>query len=231
MTMRTLRITAAFVCILLANAQTPAISIKNLMQAPLGETSEARMSLLILNVAPGVTVPTHSHTGAVFAYVLDGDIENQIEPEPPQTFHAEGFFHERPMQIHRLLRNSSGTQPAKLLIFQNAGTQAGRKPLLQESLANLTNQEITVASLVAPPGSAAASVHQHLGPVFAYIVSGEIENQVDPDPPKIYRAGDVFYEPPMHAHRLFRNVSQTAPAKLILFQISEKGQPLATGAN
>ena len=53
---------------------------------------------------------------------------------------------------------------------------------------------------------------------------------MDPDPPKIYRAGDVFYEPPMHAHRLFRNRSQTEPAELVIFEVGEKGQPLAISA-
>jgi quercetin dioxygenase-like cupin family protein len=64
-----------------------------------------------------------------------------------------------------------------------------------------------------------------------YVLKGEIESQVDPDQPKVYREGDVFYDPPMHAHRLFRNLSKTEPTELLIFQISEKGKPLAMGAN
>jgi quercetin dioxygenase-like cupin family protein len=212
----------------------PAAAAKTLMQEPLGNISEPKMSLFILNVTPGVTAPSHTHAGAVFAYILEGDIENQVEPDAPKVFHPGGFFHERPMQVHRLLRNLSQTEPARILIFQNTGTlPATIKPLLQEPLSNLTNQEVTVSTLVIPPvpGRAAPTSHQHTGPVFAYILKGEIESQVDPDPPKIYRAGEVFYEPPMHAHRIFRNPSQTEPAELIAFQVSEKGQPLAIRVN
>jgi quercetin dioxygenase-like cupin family protein len=195
------------------------------------------MSLFILNLSPGLTVPTHSHTGAVFAYVLQGDIENQVEPEQPKVYHPGGLFHERPMQVHRLLRNLSQTEPAKILIFQNTGTlPASVKPLIQEPLANITDQQVSVISLVAAPaaadsGAAPPGAHQHPGPVFAYVLKGEVESQIDPDPPKIYRAGDAFYEPPMHAHRLFRNLSKTEPAELIIFEVNKKGQPLVMGVN
>jgi hypothetical protein len=49
------------------------------------------------------------------------------------------------------------------------------------------------------------------------------------DPARIYRVGDVFYEPQMHAHRLLRNASQTEPAELLLFQVFDKGAPTAIG--
>ena len=71
------------------------------------------MSLYILNVAAGRTTPSHSHKGPIFAYVLECDIENQIEPEPPKIFDPGDFFHERAMQVHRLLRNPSETEAAK----------------------------------------------------------------------------------------------------------------------
>lgn len=210
--------------------QTPAPPRKGpriLMQEPLGQLSDPKMSLFILDVAPGMTYPSHSHTGAVFAYVLQGDIENQLDPDPPKIYHAGDYFHERPMQVHRMLRNLSQTEPAKILIFQNTGSLPSTiNPLMQETLENTIDQQVT-ALLLMPPRSAPPSAHQHPGPVFAYIVKGAIENQVDPDPPKVYHAGDVFYEPPMHAHRLFRNLSKTEPAEVIVFEVSEKGRPLA----
>ena len=211
-----------------APAAPPGVATKLLMREPLGETSEPKMSLSFLTVGGGLTIPTHTHAGAVFAYILEGDIENQVEPEPAKDYHPGGFFYEQPMQVHRLLRNLSQTEPAKILIFQNTGRSAS--PLLQEPLAKLSNQEVSAISLVAAPGAAMPGAHQHPGAVFAYLVRGEIESQVDPDPPKIYRAGDVFYEPPMHAHRLFRNRSQTEPAELVIFEVADKDQPLAISA-
>jgi quercetin dioxygenase-like cupin family protein len=61
--------------------------------------------------------------------------------------------------------------------------------------------------------------------VFAYILRGEIENQVDPGEPRNYSAGEVFYEAPMHAHRVLRNQSTTETAEVLIFQAAEKGQP------
>ncbi len=142
-------------------------------------------------------------------------------------------FHERPMQVHRVFRNLSQTAPAKVLIFQNTGSlPASIKPLLQEPLSNLINQEVSVTKLGGAPAITttprpAPRPHQHPGPVFAYVVKGAMEIQVDPDPPKVYHAGEAFYEAPMHAHRLSRNVSDTEPAEVIVFQVGEKGQPLA----
>ncbi len=118
------------------------------------------------------------HAGAVLRpYVLEGDIENQIEPDKPKTYHAGGHFHERPMQVHRVFRNLSQTAPAKVLIFQNTGsTAASIKPLLQKPRSNPNpvrsechqtrrrsryHHNATAGSTTAPG---------ILGPVFAYVV-------------------------------------------------------------
>jgi quercetin dioxygenase-like cupin family protein len=134
------------------------------------------------------------------------------------------------MQVHLVLRNLSETEPAKILILQNTGAlPAAIKPLLQEPLAKTADHQISVMTLNAPAG-ASSEAHQHPGPVFAYVLKGEIESQVDPDPPKIYRAGDAFYEAPLKVHQLFRNMSKTEPAELIIFEVGEKGQPVALPA-
>src|SRR5690349_11310775 len=106
---------------------------QTLMQGSLGDTTEPAMSLFILNLSAGRTVPAHSHEGVVFAFVLEGEIENQIEPDPPKIHHAGDFFQERPKQVHRVFRNVSKTEPAKILVFQHtAKLPPGVKPLLQQ---------------------------------------------------------------------------------------------------
>jgi quercetin dioxygenase-like cupin family protein len=103
------------------------------------------------------------------------------------------------------------------------------KTLMQEALAEIPNPEVTVITLTVAPG-AMSPPHEHTGPVFAYLLEGEIENQVDPNPPQSYKAGGFFYEPPMHVHRSLRNLSNTEPAKLLVFQIGEKGKQFTLGA-
>jgi quercetin dioxygenase-like cupin family protein len=203
---------------------------KTLLQEPLGETSEPNVSLYILTLPAGVAAPTHSHAKALFAYVLLGDIENQIDPDAPVVFHPGGVFHERVMQVHRIFRNLSKTEPAKILVFQNTGTMPSSvKPLIQRSLAKLTNQQVSVLSLVAPPGAEVTRAHGHSGAIFTYVVRGAVESQIDPDPPTVYQTGEVLYEPPMHAHRLLRNASKTEPVELVSFEVNEKGRSLTTG--
>ena len=103
------------------------------------------------------------------------------------------------------------------------------KILMQEPLAEMPNPEVRMITLTVAPG-AASGPHKHTGPVFAYLLEGEIENQVDPDPPRRYKPGEFFYEPPLHTHRSLRNLSGTQAAKLLIFEVGEKGKPFTIGA-
>lgn len=105
----------------------------------------------------------------------------------------------------------------------------GIHTLMQEPLAEMPNPEVTVLTLTVAPGGN-SQPHKHTGPVFAYVLEGEIENQVDPDPPRRYKPGEYFYEPPMHVHRTLRNLSSTKPAKLLIFQVGEKGMQFTISA-
>ena len=100
---------------------------------------------------------------------------------------------------------------------------------MQEPLAEMPNPEVRVITITVAPG-AASSPHRHTGPVFAYLLEGEIENQVDPNPPRRYKAGEFFYEPLMHVHRSLRNLSGTKAAKLLIFEVGEKGKQFTIGA-
>jgi quercetin dioxygenase-like cupin family protein len=101
-------------------------------------------------------------------------------------------------------------------------------PLIQEPLEALPESVASMLILTVPPHNPSSTrafpAHQHSGPVFAYILEGNIENQVEPDPPKTYAAGDVFFEPTMHVHRTLRNLSETQPAKILIFQIVPNGK-------
>lgn len=105
----------------------------------------------------------------------------------------------------------------------------GVQTLMEEPLAEMSNSEVRVITLTVPPG-ALSSPHRHIGPVFAYLLEGEIENQVDPNPPQKYKAGEFFYEPPMHVHRVLRNLNDTTAAKLLIFEVGEKGKQFTIGA-
>lgn len=105
----------------------------------------------------------------------------------------------------------------------------GIHTLMQEPLAEMSNPEVTVITLIVAPGGS-SQPHMHTGPVFAYLLEGEIENQVEPNPARKYKPGDYFYEPPMHIHRMLRNLSSTKSAKLLIFEVREKGKPFTIPA-
>lgn len=111
---------------------------------------------------------------------------------------------------------------------QNVGADA-IETLIKEPLAKLSSPVIDMITLTMPPGSAAGP-HKHTGQVFAYILEGELENQVEPNAPRKYKSGDYFYEPPMHVHRIMRNLSDTKPVKLLIVQVEEKGVPFTIAA-
>ena len=105
----------------------------------------------------------------------------------------------------------------------------GVQNLLSEPLAKMENPEVRMLTLTVAPG-ATSHAHRHTGPVFAYILQGEIENQVEPEAPKTYKAGDFFYEPPMHVHRELKNLSATKAAKILVVEVGEKDQAFTIDA-
>ena len=78
--------------------------------------------------------------------------------------------------------------------------------------------------VVYPPGGASPP-HRHPDSAFiyAYVVSGEVVRAVDDERPRIYRAGESFYEAPGAHHRISRNASRTKSAKLLAVFVKNSG--------
>lgn len=72
---------------------------------------------VIVDYAPGGASPPHRHAKSAFiyAYVVSGAIESQVNGGPKRTYHAGESFFEEPGSVHRVSRNASKTRPAKLL--------------------------------------------------------------------------------------------------------------------
>lgn len=97
--------------------------------------------------------------------------------------------------------------------------------LLQAHIGDPGDCDARMLILNLPPKFGSAHPHMHSGPVFAYVLEGEVENQVDPGGPQKYSAGDYWYEPAMHVHRVFRNPSDQQQARILVFQLMPKGKP------
>ena len=67
-----------------------------------------------------------------------------------------------------------------------------------------------------PPGASSAS-HRHARSAFiyAYVLAGEIRSQVDSEPVRVYRHGELWFENPGAHHVVSANASETEPARLL----------------
>jgi len=103
-------------------------------------------------------------------------------------------------------------------------------PNFSHAISNIPGKSLIAVEVnYAPGGASAAHTHAKSAFIYAYVVSGAIESQVDDGPARIYTAGQAFYEEPGAHHRISRNASKTAPAKLLAVFIVDTGDtPLTT---
>jgi quercetin dioxygenase-like cupin family protein len=103
-------------------------------------------------------------------------------------------------------------------------------PHFERTLPNIPGKSlIAVVVDYAPGGASPAHTHAKSAFIFAYVLSGEIESQVNDGPRKTFRAGESFYETPGALHAISRNASQTEPAKLLaVFVVDSDDKQLTT---
>jgi quercetin dioxygenase-like cupin family protein len=133
------------------------------------------------------------------------------------------------MSTKRLLAALLATTALAGAAYAHAPEETVR-PNFSHAIPNLPGKSLVAVEVNYPPGAASAP-HRHAGSAFiyAYVVSGEIESQVDNGPARIYRAGESFYETPGAHHGISRNASKTQPAKLLAVFVVDTGEhPLTT---
>ena len=72
----------------------------------------------------------------------------------------------------------------------------------------------TTLEVTFEPGAASAP-HRHPGPVFGYVLEGELEFQAGDAPARRLKAGDTFYEPAMVLHAVSRNPSAKVRTRVL----------------
>jgi quercetin dioxygenase-like cupin family protein len=207
-----------------------------LVRVPLPADSEAVISVNGL-MMPADPVAEHSHAGPTIGYIVAGEIENQVAPDPPATLRPGGHFYEAPRQLHKMMRNLSA-EPATLLVF-HAGRTGVPASLLkalpaeptklsfttptqwQVPLPSTGNQELRLIRLTLPVGSR-TEVAPHTGPGMVYVLEGSISVVGGGSPqPQTYSAGDLFLDPANREGLIYRNLTGKEPAKLLLYHVSD----------
>src|SRR6516162_9717998 len=84
------------------------------------------ISLIEVTYPPGAGSPPHLHANGVIAFVVSGTIVSRVGDGAEQTFHAGDAWWEPLGAVHRVSRNASSTEPARLLAIYVAprGTAA-----------------------------------------------------------------------------------------------------------
>lgn len=74
-----------------------------------------RSSTVEVTFAPGTAGTPHRHPGAVFGYVIEGELEFKVEGEEARTLKAGETFYEPTMILHEVSRNPSKTRTTRVL--------------------------------------------------------------------------------------------------------------------
>ena len=124
---------------------------------------------------------------------------------------------------------------AGLLLLGLTGPLAGRAaeagvtvtPRFAQALANLPGQRLSAVEVEVAPGAASAP-HHHAGSVYVYVLAGTIRLGLGGEAPKLYRAGESFFEPPGSTHAVSENPSKTEAARLLAVFVAPDGAELTT---
>ncbi|APO55857.1 cupin domain-containing protein [Bradyrhizobium diazoefficiens] len=103
-------------------------------------------------------------------------------------------------------------------------------PRFQQMIPNIPGKSLKALIVDYTPGGASAPhIHAKSAFIFGYVLSGEIESQVNDGPRRVYRAGESFYETPGSRHSISRNASKTRPARLLaVFVVDTDDKELTT---
>jgi len=99
-----------------------------------------------------------------------------------------------------------------------------RQILLKDDL-GIAGREGVMVRVEIPPG-AAEGYHTHPADAFAFILEGEVVQEVAGKPTVTLKAGDVFHIPAGTVHQATNKGS--VPVKLAVVFVAEKGKPLTT---
>jgi quercetin dioxygenase-like cupin family protein len=116
-----------------------------------------------------------------------------------------------------------------LLTAPTMAEDAKINPLMAKDLTGLSGKEATMLTVEYAPGGS-SDKHQHNAHTFVYVLEGSIVRQVEGGKAVTLGPGQTFYQSPSDIHTVSKNVSDSQPAKFLVFFVKEKGAPLVIPA-
>jgi quercetin dioxygenase-like cupin family protein len=99
-----------------------------------------------------------------------------------------------------------------------------------QGIPNIPGKSLVAVVVDYPPGAASPPhLHAKSAFIYAHVLSGAVETQVNDWPTRIVRTGESFHEPPGARHVVSRKASSTHPARVLaVFVVDEGDLPLTT---
>jgi quercetin dioxygenase-like cupin family protein len=94
---------------------------------------------------------------------------------------------------------------------------------------NLDGWVMTASEITIAPGAPPGRKHRHPGFVIGYVLEGSYSFAVNDQPPKVVKAGEMFFESfdaPGEVHSGSSNASATQPVKFLAIVFTKKGDPV-----
>lgn len=126
--------------------------------------------------------------------------------------------------VNLVLANRSQHKDAEPCAATAPGVaKSGPVILLREPYPGDPTREIVLLKATFAPGDSTPA-HQHPGLLVGYVLTGELEFQLEGQPLQRFAAGDRFYEPPESKHVVSRNPGETT-TEVLAFIVRETGAP------
>ncbi|WP_219413889.1 cupin domain-containing protein [Pseudonocardia nigra] len=89
--------------------------------------------------------------------------------------------------------------------------------------------EVMTALVELPPGDPGTPPHRHSGPVYGYMLEGEMVFELEGEPERIIRAGETFWEPGGDViHYQAGNSLRDAWSRFVVVMMGVRAEPMLT---
>ena len=102
--------------------------------------------------------------------------------------------------------------------------------LFQQSLPTVSQPtDVMTVHVEIPPGGHGTPPHRHSGPVFGYMVEGEMLFELEGEPERVIRAGEAFWEPggDVIHYQDANNLADTT-SRFVTVMLCVPGEPMLT---
>jgi quercetin dioxygenase-like cupin family protein len=100
-----------------AGQQVTGVSVEALLSQLLEDVDGRQLAVTRLVYQPGASAMPHRHPAYLAAYVVSGQIESALDDEEPVLYGPGDAWFESHMQLHRVFRNPSSTEPVTVIVF------------------------------------------------------------------------------------------------------------------